>query len=92
MYFELPDQVPLYYLELCVLFIDEDRLLIERVEINTGWRENGGQEKRFETSFGIPAVTRHYVMLLTVQGSENETPVEDKRAMGMRVMKTGMVE
>jgi hypothetical protein len=32
------------------------------------------------------------VILLKVQGGVDEKPVEDKRAMGIQVMKTGVVE
>jgi hypothetical protein len=89
--FEIAGTVDSYYLEFCVIFIDEDRVRIESAMINSGWRKNGGKDARFETSFEIPPLTKHYVVILKVQGGVDEQEVEDKRAMGMQVVKTGVV-
>jgi hypothetical protein len=90
LYFELPANPKSHYFELLALLITEDRYLAEVLTINTGWRKNG-EDKQFEASFEIPPVTRHYVIILKVQGGDNEKPTPDMRAMGMRVAKVGEV-
>ncbi len=80
-----------YCIEWHVLFIDDERAALPEETINSGWMDIAQPLQKFETSFEIPVMAKYYVVFAKVQGGKGEQFMEDRRAMGVRVMKVGEV-
>ncbi len=82
-------QADCYCYELVVLFANEECTLIDRVQINSGWLGLKDARENNATSFEMPVGAAYYVVLMKVEGGRKGIAIEEKPAMGVRVMKTG---
>lgn len=80
-----------YCIEWHVLFIDNERIPLPIETINSKWIEIAQPLQKFETSFEVPVVAKYYVVFAKVLGGKGGAFVEDKRAMGVKVMKVGEI-
>ena len=75
------------YCELPVIFADDEGKLIEVTMVHTGWMPLQQDMGVYETSFELPVTAKYCVVLMKIQAGKNGKEIEDKRAMGLKVMK-----
>jgi len=80
-----------YCYEMVVLFANDECKLIDTVQINSGWLVFKDARQSNATSFEMPSGAAYYVVLLKVEGGRKGIAIEEKPAMGIRVMKAGII-